>query len=876
MKKVAKALLVLMAPSLLLACGTTPAASSTPTSSTGTSSAPSTSVAGSSTQDSSGTSVASSSTISGEGTLADGLVSNGPTAKTATEAVADPRVEAYKAYSSDGTEIGGYKTIASAVGAAVAADVAANTGVAEASQVYGSYVTKKDEDFKYFKNKKGFADGNDDQFWYYENGNTLAAYNCYDQGDMAGLRNTKLITDNVSQYGTSARQFWNSYGLYDAAGAEMNGDVYAQTWELSSTMDAAALCLTGRLKGITGLKYSVDLSNVKIAPAYEDCDSTYAFMGFYAWQDYYVVAIGIACDTATGNWYQFAGTSRDDSFSDVKYNLGACVMTSTYNQDGGYFVPDNSSLTMSINTKREYDSAADEYYQVDEEKIEIADGATFVRDIDNSVLNNFFSGTTLGYENAYAFIAGLDIKNDTVANNLVGPTDYFNGSYFTGLAVTDAQAYFPTVDEMSDVVYGYPIDTTLRGKWHNVMMAGSTHDEGVYDYTILNTNCYSSYSAVDGHDVYDFKYDGNPVTTEKLGTEAKTYQDKIDSLDAMTGEQIAADTTTFDLVATWAADNSTAIAQKYRLILNFDAYYRAVDKVIVATASDAAKAVITSIKALDVIDFSGFGTIYEGTYAALSADEKKAVELGVGKQSFADRLSLYTFVKNLPATAADASVYTTFIYVGGSSDALIPGKTTLKVNEAYAELLRVLSLILKGTTWGGTDYPDYNDDANSGGVKVMNFDNNFWPSMRVVQLIKYFKGLTLDLPTYVQTMLSTADYATFGGCVDAIYGTTALALRIQSASLTTVASLTADEKAFLNTVWVSGYSFPDGGITWNWESGNQFEDYCSERTRGITVLAGGDGTTKTKNYVKVVADFLAANGYTVKDSGWGVTADTIA
>ena len=144
-------------------------------------------------------------------------------------------------------------------------------------------------------------------------------------------------------------------------------------------------------------------------------------------------------------------------------------MTSTYNRDGGYFVPDNSSLTMSINTKREYDSAADEYYQVDEEKIEIADGATFIRDIDNSVLNNFFSGTNLGFENDYVFIAGLDIKNDKVANNLVGPTDYFNGSYFTGLTVTEAAAYFPTVDEMSDVVYGYPIDSTLRGKWHNVM-----------------------------------------------------------------------------------------------------------------------------------------------------------------------------------------------------------------------------------------------------------------------------------------------------------------------------------------------------------------------------------------------------------------------
>ena len=60
---------------------------------------------------------------------------------------------------------------------------------------------------------------------------------------------------------------------------------------------------------------------VSIVPPYDGAYSTYAFMGYYAWQDYYVIAIGIACDTRTGNWYPFIGTSRDDSFSDVEYNL---------------------------------------------------------------------------------------------------------------------------------------------------------------------------------------------------------------------------------------------------------------------------------------------------------------------------------------------------------------------------------------------------------------------------------------------------------------------------------------------------------------------------------------------------------------------------
>ena len=368
-------------------------------------------------------------------------------------------------------------------------------------------------------------------------------------------------------------------------------------------MDAAVLGFPGRLIGVTGLKYTIDLTNVKIAPPYEGTDKTYAFIGFYAWQDYYVIANGIACDTSTGNWYQFIGTSRDDSFSDVTYNIGACVMTSTYNETGGYFVPDNPSLTMEIKTTQQYDSQFDEYYQLDKLKISIENGATFERDISDSTVNNFFPGYPLGYENSYAFIAGLDIKNNTVQSQYTEATDYFNGSFFTGLTVTDAQAYVPTSEEISDVVYGYAINEEWRGKWHDILLSNTEDTPDLYDYTVLNTCVCSSYTALNGHDVYDFSYTGNPVGNAKLGVEARQYQTKIDSLDQMSVEDLLADSSVLDEVATWIAEGSTVVTQRIRLVLDFAPYYRAKEKLENYNVTEEAKAVIEAIRAIEICTY---------------------------------------------------------------------------------------------------------------------------------------------------------------------------------------------------------------------------------------------------------------------------------
>ena len=59
------------------------------------------------------------------------------------------------------------------------------------------------------------------------------------------------------------------------------------------------------------------------------------------------------------------------------------------------------------------------------------------------------------------------------------------------------------------------------------------------------------------------------------------------------------------------------------------------------------------------------------------------------------------------------------------------------------------------------------------------------------------------------------------------------------------------------------------------------QTYYSGRVARIVLLAGGtlkkeDGTAYIlADYFQVVADFLTANGYTIKDNGWGITEGTI-
>ena len=640
-------------------------------------------------------------------------------------------------------------------------------------------------------------------------------------------------------------------------------------------MDASVLQFPARLAGITGMKYSIDLSGVSIVPPYDGSDSTYAFIGFYAWQDYYVIAIGIACDTRTGNWYPFIGTSRDDSFSDVTYNIGKCLFTSTWSNDG-YFRPDVASVDLEIKTLRLLDEEEDEYYQVDDFKVSVADKVIYERQITDSVLNNFFSGYPLSWENGYVFIAGLDIKNKIVQSQFTESTDYFNGSQFLGLKVTSAKAYVPASDEISDVTYGYPIEATWRGKWHDILMANTEDTAEVLDYTIINTCVCASYQKVNGCDVYSFSYDANNASVSELGTKLRTYQSKINALADLEVNDILSDSSLLDEVGSWLVENQTIIPQKYFLCLDFSAYYAAKELFESTSMSNAAKAVVGELQALSSSDYEGFDEIIASSYAALSEEEQGVVRLVFGASAFDNLQGLSTFVKSLDNVAGEFVTYPYMVYVGGSGLSCEKNKT-MTVKDAFKQLMWLSNGIANKVQYNQNDeYNGINDDPNSGHLTgVMNGDNHFFPSMRIVAIVEFFEELNIELPNYEKDLLETIGYEDFyTGFYYPIFNTVKLAVSIQANNKVAISDLSAEELAFLNEVWVNSY-FISNQIQWNWNSGNRFMMFYDARTRAISVEAGGDVNVAVKDYFAIVANFLEGCGYTVQGNGWGVTAPTI-
>ena len=809
------------------------------------------------------------------GNLEDGLYSVYVDAKDFKASRPEVRKNAYTAYAPDGTKIGDYITIAAAINSAVDYDVEYNSNLKSGeAEVYGSYVTKLGSTFKMFVNKKGFAESNDDQFWYYENGTSLAAYNCWDGTDsILSLRNTNLIAHKVSGYGTVSQQTWNSYALLDAFGEKIN-DLSAQSWELSSTMDAAVMQFTARLSGISGMKYSFDLSGVSIVPPYDGADSTYAFMGFYAWQDYYVIAMGIACDTRTGNWYPFIGTSRDDSFSDVEYNLGKCLFTSTW-QDG-FFKPDVNSVELSIKTLRLLDEEVDEYYQVDDFKVSVDGKEAYERYLTDSLLNNYFSGYPLSWENGYAFIAGLDIKNKIVQSQFTESTDYFNGSEFLGLKVTSALAYVPTKEEISDVTYGFSVEESWRGKWHDILMANSEDTADVLDYTVLNTCVCVSYKGVNGNDLYSFSYDANNASLSELGTELRKYQSKINALADYEVSDFLNDSSLLDEVGSWLVENQTIVPQKYFLCLDFTNYYEAKQKFENTSMTDAAKAVVAELQKLASSDYVGFNTIYTTTFAALSEDEQNTVRLVFGASAFDNLKELNDFINGLDSKEGTLVTYPYAVYITGERTMACEKTKELTVKEAFEELMFFANGIANKVHYNQeNEYKGLNDDPNTTNAALMNGDNHFYPSMRIVAVVEFFEELGLELPNYIKDILQTIGYDDFyEGFYYPIFNTVKLALAIKTENKAQISDLTEDELAFLNVVWVNSY-FISNQIVWNWESGNRFLMYYDTRTRAISVLAGGDVSVAVKDYFADVANFLQGCGYEINSNGWGVTAAQI-
>jgi len=802
------------------------------------------------------------------GNLEDGLVENPVEAKTFVASRKEVRENAYSAYDSEGTKIGDYKTIATAINACIDKD--------NKDDKYGSYVTAIGKTQKLFYNKAGYASDNDDQFWFYENGNALDSYFCWDGAThMSTLRNTKFIVHETTNFGISSAQSWNSYGLLDSFGEE-NDSISAQTWELSSTMDAAVMEFTSRRTGITKVEYNIDLSNVTITPPYDGGSKTYAFIGYYAWQDYYVLAVGIACDTQTGNWYQFVGTSRDNSFSDVVYDTGACVLTSTWNEKGGYFVPDAESVSTSIETVLNFDEEEEEYYQTDVVKFSFSNGTTYTRVLTDALVNSFFAGMPLSMENSFIFIAGLDIKNELSTGVYTKNADYFNGSSFKNLAITSARGYVPSEEELSEVDYGYSIDNTWRGEWHDLLLNNSDDTEGFLDYVLLNTNLCCEYSGVNKKDVYSFSYDGEAIAKSQISTKLNIYQSKINSLSNATIDNVLQYNDTISEISTWLVDGQTIILDKYKNVLDFAPYYSALEVLNNIKLSDDGQQVLNQIKGMTIENAKEFKEIYDNQYQQLSTDDKTAVRITFGAGLFDSILNYAEFLGKLESETTKASVYTSYVFLFATDSGYTTksNKTELTAQEAFTELVTNVGLIKEGTKWSGK-YASYNDDPNSTKVTEMNGDNNFYPSLRIIMLTEYFRSVNIELPTSVMDDLAGIEYESFySEFYYPLYNVTKIALRIENGDITAISDFTEAELEFLNEYWVEDYAIGNQ-ISWNWLNGEKFMTYFNGRSAAITYMAGAPGTKPFKDYVEILNNFLVNLGYTINSYGWGVTQSEI-
>lgn len=833
----------------------------------------------------------------------DGTVYNAVTANTFQASRADTRADAYVAKKANGTEIGKFKTIAAAINAAVNADVTDEIFEGKDKEpVSGSYVTKIGSEVKLFQNKNGYTPENDDQYWYYEDGNKLGGYDCWNPPISNLLQNTNHVVTQVTGKGRRTVQSWNSYSLRDPNGEEFaKNELTTEAWTLSSTMDAAVMQFVTETCSITGLDYTYDLSDVKITPPMGDA-KTYAFIGCYTWQPYYVIALGLACDTSTGNWYPFHGTSRDDSFSQTEYNIGDdCVMTSTWHEDGGYFTPDSDTLTMQARTKFLKDSVGadgkDIMYQVNDYKFECEGAGAYLLRVDDSFIGNYYAGKTLGVDNVYIAICGLDVITPIKDGVKVANTDYFTGSKFENLRVTQASSYIATKEEIPDELMGVNVpDEEDRGKSFNLLMAAdpSLKDEDFGNYTIFNSNAFVDYNKDNGQDVFSFRYDGSPVAENLYSAEVWNYQKQIEALSEMTVE------TAFDFdeemaeIAGWYEKTDKTLPKHIGNVLDYTEYLNAKEKVVqAAKLSPEGEQAVAEFKKLSTIvplyDYKGWtkpaaeasmaGYLYteletfrkfKEIYDTIKDESEKNSNIfrHISKAQYTEWNSLNTAITalendanftarkfNLPELAAN----------GAATE--VKTRTGMNMVEDVIRLSYAIAAAKQTSS----------DDGNSAKATHMCSDSHWTSSWHILYIILNLKeeGFNIFEDGYLGNLIATVtDENTEKLIEDVTYLYNVLKL---SKYITDNGSIAIDEEIarVANKYMVGKTDFVEGGLAWNFNGST----FTGRNTKFMTYF----GLIERQDwmfYIDVVTELLESKGATLttskKGGHLGITAEVQA
>ena len=699
---------------------------------------------------------------------------------------ADPRAaDAYTAYDHEGTPVGSYKTIADAINATVTADLDYFEDDAVPNATKGGYVTRKDGTRHLFENKKGYTENYDDQYWFYEDGNKLAGYDAWDENpSMTFLRNNKMVVHKVTGYGLTPVQSWNGYGLIDEYGDEDTKSDNPASWALGTAIDAGVMVFPssagGTATGMSRDTYKIDLTEMRITPPYDGtADEVYAYLGFYIWTPQYVLAIGIGCNTKTGKWYEFRGTSRDDSFSDVEYDLGDCLLESTWDEKNGCFTPNAKELEISVQTVKMVDEEFGEEYFVCRFKADIRGGkkdVTLNRLIDDELMAPYFS-ERIHTGNDFLFIAGLDIKNPVATGVKVKNVDYFNGAKLEGLCVTEAGVYFPTEEEISDDDFTeLNLDPNLRGNTYDFLLANDLGSEGNYGYTILSNYMCTTYTAKDGADYYDFRFDGDPVGETELGGMLKEYQEKIDSLSAMTVENYLDYLAAYEEAGKWYGKDEThedsTLGDMYLNLLDFSTYLAAKEVYLDAMhLSTEGQEVLNSLNKLGLVTATNypyqgwtrdaehqndpilgwfweeaqeFDRIRTALHALEQSEQTKVMNLYNSEKegNFEDWANAYDSVK----AYLDNSDYTSKSYT--VADLLMNGKDITYTGETALQKLLAAAFRIRQNFWPPAS-------TTSEEPYVFNSDNtdNYKAAFHLLFLRTKMEEAGVELPKFFEDML---------------------------------------------------------------------------------------------------------------------------
>ena len=532
------------------------------------------------------------------------------TPNTEVRYTADGRAEAYGYFAANGTKKASFKDMYKAI----------EQCVEEGDE--GDYVAKlsgDDADVKLFVMKNAYADNNTDQFFYYENGTSLDRYSCwttdYHEDLKKNSKNDIGVMKGLNGLQTY-RQGYELVGLGDTGGT-------LATWNVYPFSDANVQVDFAPYDGITKVEYDLKLTEAKIYPSYEGYDdAVYSQIGFLFADAYLVAHFGFAFDNNTGNMYYYKGIAEGDVMYDgydetknigMQYDTENCYLTSTWNEEGGYYVP-TSDIKMTAESVPLTDDDGETYY-VYRLTAEFDDGSVLVKDWEHASMTSCAT---------HRFNASLNIINEE------GMPAYGNGAQFQNLKITSAKGTIKQESIDDPTTYGGNLITHEAGVYD---LLNSNEATDVRFQTVIYNRAAVSYNFdTPNCDIYNFsfRFDNTAPAYSSAIRGVKEAIAEIPAIDKLTKE----DKATVDA----AVNAFNKLTKPYQTDYITDAEKKTLDdaekRMAALNMSGGASAVEQAVKAFKEI---GFGEDNYSTAAALKLDSAKIHAAWAAYQELSDK-----------------------------------------------------------------------------------------------------------------------------------------------------------------------------------------------------------------------------------------------